>query len=102
MKAAVLHQAGAALRVEEVTLEAPRAEMISVGAGDFTRSDRILTSAYYGGCSPARDFPRILDLYVAGRLKLDELITRRRPLDQINEAFADMVSGEAIRTVITF
>jgi S-(hydroxymethyl)glutathione dehydrogenase/alcohol dehydrogenase len=80
----------------------PRSESVPLGAGTFTRADKVLTSAYYGGCVPARDFPRILDLYVDGRLRLDELVTRRRPLDEINEAFADMISGEAIRTVITF
>ena len=58
--------------------------------------------AYYGGCTPARDFPEILDLYADGRLRLDELVTRRRPLSEINEAFADMLAGDTIRTLLTF
>ena len=37
-----------------------------------------------------------------GKLKLDEMITRYRPLDEINEAFADMTAGEAARSVLTF
>jgi S-(hydroxymethyl)glutathione dehydrogenase/alcohol dehydrogenase len=80
----------------------PRAGMLPLGAGTFTREDKVLTSAYYGGCVPERDFPRILGLYAAGGLNLDDLITRRRPLEEINEAFADLISGEVIRTVITF
>ena len=44
----------------------------------------------------------LLDLYMDGRLKLDELITRYRPLDEINEAFDDMNRGITARTVLTF
>ena len=37
-----------------------------------------------------------------GAIKLDELITRYRPLDEINEAFEDMTNGVAARTILTF
>jgi S-(hydroxymethyl)glutathione dehydrogenase/alcohol dehydrogenase len=52
--------------------------------------------------SPAREIPRLLDLYQQGSLKLDELVTRRYSLDQINDAYADMHAGVNIRGVITF
>jgi S-(hydroxymethyl)glutathione dehydrogenase/alcohol dehydrogenase len=52
--------------------------------------------------SPAKDVPRLLGLYQAGQLKLDELITRRYSLDQIAEGYADMHAGRNIRGVITF
>jgi len=48
------------------------------------------------------DLPRLIELYQCGRLKLDELITRRYTLDQINEAIADAEKGEALRNVILF
>ena len=80
----------------------PRSENLTLGAGTFTRSDKMITGAYYGGCTPARDFPKILDLYAEGSLRLDDLVTRRRPLSEINEAFADMLAGDTIRTVIIF
>jgi len=44
----------------------------------------------------------LVGLYQQGRLKLDELITARYPLERINEAIAAMESGEALRNVITF
>ena len=47
-----------------------------------------------------RDIPWIVDLYQQGRLKLDELITKRWTLDEINEAFADTIAGNARRNVI--
>ena len=50
----------------------------------------------------ARDIPWLTDLYQQGRLKLDELISARWPLDQINEAIADTKSGAARRNVIVF
>ena len=48
------------------------------------------------------DVPRLVRLYQDGRLKLDELITARYPLAQINEAIAAMERGEALRNVIVF
>ena len=47
-----------------------------------------------------RDIPWMVDLYTQGRLKLDELITGRWPLEQVNEAIADTMAGHARRNVI--
>jgi len=49
-----------------------------------------------------RDIPYLIDLYKQGRLKLDELVTRRYPIEEINEAIADTVAGNARRNVIVF
>jgi Zn-dependent alcohol dehydrogenase len=46
------------------------------------------------------DIPRLVQLYQAGRLKLDELITGRYPLEDINEAIESTERGEALRNVI--
>lgn len=48
------------------------------------------------------DVPRIVDLYRQGRLKLDELITGRYKLEEINDAIASVVRGEALRNVVVF
>ncbi|WP_341366829.1 zinc-binding dehydrogenase [Yoonia sp. BS5-3] len=50
----------------------------------------------------SRDIPWMVDLYEQGRLKLDELISGRWPLEQINEAIADTKTGSAKRNVIVF
>ena len=68
----------------------------------ITRQEKTIKGSYYGSVNPARDFPMILDLYSAGRLKLDQLISRQWRLDQINDAFAAMLSGDIARGVITF
>jgi S-(hydroxymethyl)glutathione dehydrogenase/alcohol dehydrogenase len=48
------------------------------------------------------DMPRYVDMYLNGKLKLDELVSARLPLDEINDAFAAMKRGEVARSVITF
>ena len=48
------------------------------------------------------DIPRYVDLHMAGRLKLDELVSRTHPLEDINEAFAALKAGEVARSVIVF
>ena len=55
-----------------------------------------------GSTSTARDIPWLVSLYRQGRLKLDELITGRYKLEEINEAIASTKSGEALRNVILF
>jgi S-(hydroxymethyl)glutathione dehydrogenase/alcohol dehydrogenase len=61
---------------------------------------RRLQGALFGGANPLYDIPMILGLYRAGDIKLDELITRRYSLDQVNEGYRDMLDGENIRGVI--
>jgi S-(hydroxymethyl)glutathione dehydrogenase/alcohol dehydrogenase len=48
------------------------------------------------------DMPRYVDLYLQGRLNLDDLVSKRIKLEQVNEAFADLESGEVARSVILF
>jgi Zn-dependent alcohol dehydrogenase len=64
--------------------------------------EKTLTGSYFGSARPREDFPRMLSLYAAGKLKLDELITRRYQIDQAPEAFADLASGKNARGVIVF
>src|SRR6266404_1993654 len=56
----------------------------------------------FGGTKGRTELPRLVDRYLAGRIKLDELVTRRLPLAEINTAFDLMHSGEAIRSVVHF
>ncbi len=48
------------------------------------------------------DMPRLVDFYLQGKLKLDELVTRTYPLDDINVGYQDMRDGKNIRGVLTF
>ena len=55
-----------------------------------------------GAANIQRDIPNLIALYAQGRLKLDELITARYPLSEINDAIASVNRGEALRNVIMF
>ncbi len=70
--------------------------------GLITMSERKIRGSLYGSINPARDFHLFLDLYMAGKLKLEELVTRRYRLDEINEAYAAMLTGAVARGVIVF
>jgi len=59
-----------------------------------------LKSSWYGDCLPTRDFPILIDLYLAGRLDLDGFVTETVTLDDVEEAFARMQRGEVLRSVV--
>jgi S-(hydroxymethyl)glutathione dehydrogenase/alcohol dehydrogenase len=67
--------------------------------GSLMGEKRIVRSSY-GDASPRRDFPWIAREYLEGRVKLDELITRRIRLEDINAGFDDLAKGRGIRTVV--
>jgi S-(hydroxymethyl)glutathione dehydrogenase/alcohol dehydrogenase len=73
---------------------------VHVHAGFLIGYQRQLRGALFGDCNPLYDVPRLLGLYRSGDLKLDELITRRYRLDELNQAYRDMVDGKNIRGVL--
>jgi S-(hydroxymethyl)glutathione dehydrogenase/alcohol dehydrogenase len=77
-------------------------DALSIKAAPMVFDEKTLQGSYFGSCVPRIDFPRMLGLYMAGRLKLDELITQRYSIDQAPQAFADMQSGKNARGVIVF
>ena len=64
--------------------------------------EKQLVGSYFGSSVPKVDFPKLLSLYEQGRLKLDELISRRYTIDEAPQAFADLESGVNARGVIVF
>jgi len=64
--------------------------------------EKTLQGSYFGSCVPRVDFPRMLHLYMGGKLKLDELITQRYRIEEAPQAFADLASGKNARGVIVF
>jgi S-(hydroxymethyl)glutathione dehydrogenase/alcohol dehydrogenase len=64
--------------------------------------ERTVMGSIYGSSRPRIDIPTLIDLYMAGKLKLDPLLTRTYPLEQINEAYDALERGETARSVLTF
>ena len=84
-----------------VSLPPPDATL-NVPAVNLVVEERTLKGSYLGSAVPARDIPRYIALYRAGRLPVDRLVTHRIKLDEINLGFDRLASGEAIRQVIVF
>ena len=76
-------------------------EVIAIPALSILQ-EKTLKGSLYGSARPSVDMPKLLDLYMSKKLKLDELVSRRIPLDQVNEAFQWMEKGEVARSVIVY
>ena len=59
-----------------------------------------LKSSWYGDCLPSRDFPMLVDLYLQGRLPLDTFVTEEIGIDDVDEAFLRMKTGDVLRSVV--
>jgi NDMA-dependent alcohol dehydrogenase len=68
----------------------------------LARQEKTVMGSYYGSANPVRDFPLLADLYLRDKLDLDRMVSKTYRLAQINEAYADMLSGENARGVIVF
>ncbi|HEV8583426.1 MAG TPA: Zn-dependent alcohol dehydrogenase [Methylomirabilota bacterium] len=64
--------------------------------------ERVIRGSSYGGARTREDLPRLVELYRAGKLKIDELISKRYGLDEANEAFRALAAGELARGLIVF
>ncbi len=76
----------------EMTVELPLVELFGRGGA--------LKASWYGDCLPTRDFPALIELYLAGRLDLDGFVSETIGLDGVEEAFARMRRGEVLRSVV--
>ncbi|MDO5635358.1 MAG: S-(hydroxymethyl)mycothiol dehydrogenase [Micrococcus sp.] len=76
----------------DMTLELPLLEIFGRGGS--------LKSSWYGDCLPERDFPMLVEQFRLGRLPLDEFVTEKIGIDEVNEAFETMKSGNVLRSVV--
>jgi S-(hydroxymethyl)mycothiol dehydrogenase len=75
-----------------MTLELPMIELFGRGGA--------LKSSWYGDCLPTRDFPVLIDLYLAGRFDLDGFVSETIGLGDVEQAFTRMQRGEVLRSVV--
>ena len=80
----------------------PIGEMVPIPAADLTLQEKNVTGSYMGSNRFRFDMPKYVDFYLDGRLRLDEMISSRIKLDEVNDAFDRMRKGEAARQVIVF
>ncbi|MBV8802615.1 MAG: S-(hydroxymethyl)glutathione dehydrogenase, partial [Gammaproteobacteria bacterium] len=63
---------------------------------------RVWQGSAFGGARGRTDVPKIVDWYMNGKINIDDLVTHKLSLEQINTAFDLMHQGESIRSVVTF
>ena len=80
----------------------PEAKTIQIPSALLVRSEKVIRGSQFGSSNPPYDIVKLLRLYDAGKLKLDELVTKRYTLDQVNEGYQDLRDGRIIRGVIDF
>jgi S-(hydroxymethyl)glutathione dehydrogenase / alcohol dehydrogenase len=80
----------------------PVSAMVSLPAALLALAEKSVIGSLYGSANLRRDMPRMLDLFAAGKLKLRELVSRTLPLEEINDAFDAMMTGEVARSVIVY
>lgn len=89
-------------RTVVVGLAAITTDSMKVPPADLVLLGKEVVGTLYGHVNPRVDFPYLIQLYRAGRLKLDELVTKTYKLEQINEGYQDLLEGRVIRGVILF
>jgi NDMA-dependent alcohol dehydrogenase len=81
---------------------APLGDKAAIDGVSLVRQEKTLKGAYYGASQPTLDFYRMLEMYHAGKLEIDGLITRTYTLDRINEAYEELDRGVVGRGIIEF
>lgn len=105
--------AGSSAAIQQgFAMAAPRGMIVLVGLPPITETvnlppvlvwnERMVTMSRTGTATLSLEIPKLVALYQVGRLKLDEMISNRYPLEQINEAIESVERGEALRNVIMF
>ena len=80
----------------------PQGTEVAVDVNALAYVDRGLLGCRYGSSRPHHDIPLMVELYLSGRLMLDELVTEQRPLEGFREIVEDMEAGKLARGVLTF
>ncbi len=80
----------------------PMTELVPISASDLTLQEKKVTGSYMGSNRFRFDMPKYIEFYLDGRLHLDEMISSRIELEEVNDAFDRMRKGEVARQVIIF
>jgi Zn-dependent alcohol dehydrogenase len=81
-------------------LNGPGVKNIQIPSFELTLFQKRIHGALFGGGNPFDDIPRMLELYRSGHLKLDELVTNRYRLEEVNQGYRDLTDGKNLRGVM--
>jgi S-(hydroxymethyl)glutathione dehydrogenase/alcohol dehydrogenase len=80
----------------------PTGTTVPLSIQPLVSQERVIRGSIYGSARTREDFPRLVELYLAGKLRLDDLITRRYSIDEADQAFRDLAAGALARGLIVF
>ncbi len=69
---------------------------------NLVAEERTIKGSYLGSCVPKRDIPGYIEMFRSGALPVDKLMSEKLTLDQVNEGFDRLASGETVRQLICF
>ena len=75
---------------------------MTFNTGSLQANEKVMRGCKYGSARTRDDFPRLVELYMAGKLKIDELISHQYTIEESNEAFRALAAGEVARGIIVF
>jgi len=81
-------------------LAGPGVKNIQIPSFELTLFQKRIVGALFGGGNPFEEIPRMIEMYRAGMLKLDELVTSRYRLEDVRQGYQDLLDGKNIRGVI--
>jgi S-(hydroxymethyl)glutathione dehydrogenase/alcohol dehydrogenase len=81
---------------------APEDDEVSINSLSLPRTEKVIMGSWYGSARPWVDLPKMVDLYLSGKIKVDPLISRTYPLDEINAAYDALGKGEVARSILLF
>ena len=78
----------------------PMKQTVHLSGAVMTLFQKTVKGTLFGASNPMRDITKMLDLYRAGHIKLDELVTKKYKLSEINQGYDDLLAGKNVRGVI--
>ena len=88
--------------VVQVGVPTPDMALPDIPMIEFFGRGGALKPSWYGDCLPSRDFPMLVDLFLQGRFPLDQFVSEKIALDEVEDAFHKMERGEVLRSVVVF
>src|SRR5918996_1781395 len=81
---------------------APEDDEVTINALSLPRTEKVIMGSWYGSARPWIDLPKMVDLYMSGKIQVDSLISRTYPLDEINTAYDALGKGEVARSILLY
>ncbi len=81
---------------------APEDDEVTINSLSLPRTEKVIMGSWYGSARPWVDLPKMVELYMSGKIEVDALVSRTYTLDEINVAYDALGRGEVARSILVF